>query len=180
MEDKKLIKCCQDGDKQAFNELIRKYYPYVTGFLLKMTCDEGLTEDLTQETFLKIIQKIELFDLKKNVSFGTYLITMAKNTFIDYCRKNKAVTVDIDDVQLSSETGCDDEVLDKMQAAEFEKNLEKIPPEQAQALKLKYYENMTLEQIAEVSGVASKTVKSRIHEGKVKLRKILRKESCLL
>lgn len=59
MNDKALIKRCQRGDRQAFDELIRLYYDYVSGFLLKNTGDETLSEDLTQETFLKMIRSIE-------------------------------------------------------------------------------------------------------------------------
>ena len=62
MNEKALIKKCQRGDRQAFDELIRLYYHYVSGFLLKTTADETLTEDLTQETFLKMIRHIEQFD----------------------------------------------------------------------------------------------------------------------
>lgn len=61
MNEKALIKKCQRGDKQAFEELIRLYYDYVSGFLLKTTMDSTLSEDLTQETFLKMIRSIEKF-----------------------------------------------------------------------------------------------------------------------
>ena len=60
MNEKVLIKKCQRGDRQAFDELIRLYYDYVSGFLLKTTTDEILSEDLTQETFLKMIRNIDL------------------------------------------------------------------------------------------------------------------------
>lgn len=62
MNDKALIKRCQRGDRQAFDELIRLYYDYVSGFLLKNTGDETLSEDLTQATFLKMIRSIEKYD----------------------------------------------------------------------------------------------------------------------
>lgn len=52
----------QETERQAFDELIRLYYDYVSGFLRKTTLDETLSEDLTQETFLKMIRSIETFD----------------------------------------------------------------------------------------------------------------------
>ena len=76
MNDKALIKRCQRGDRQAFDELIRLYYDYVSGFLLKNTGDESLSEDLTQETFLKMIRSIEKYDTGGSASFGTWLITI--------------------------------------------------------------------------------------------------------
>ena len=174
--EKKLIKACKKGDKQAFDELIRRYYPYVKGFLTKTTSDEVLSDDLTQDTFLKIIQKIELFDLKQNISFGTYLITVAKNTYIDYCRRNCHISICIDDIILPDGSSVDDNIISKLESERLERMLDSIPPEQAQAIRLKYYEKLSLNEIAEISGVKPQTVKSRIHDGKVKLRKILKKE----
>lgn len=78
VNDKALIKRCQRGDRQAFDELIRLYYDYVSGFLLKTTQEETLSEDLTQETFLKMIRSIEKYDPSGSASFGTWLIIIAK------------------------------------------------------------------------------------------------------
>lgn len=89
MNEKALIKRCQRGERQAFDELIRLYYDYVSGFLLKNTADETLSEDLTQETFLKMIRSIEKFDPGGSAAFGTWLITIAKNCYIDHLRKNR-------------------------------------------------------------------------------------------
>lgn len=55
MNENKVVKRCQNGDKSAFDELIRVFYPYVTKYLFKLTGNEILTEDLTQDVFLKII-----------------------------------------------------------------------------------------------------------------------------
>jgi hypothetical protein len=71
VDEKNLIKRCQRGDQQAFEDLIRLYYSYVCGFLLKACNDRYLCEDLTQETFLKMIQNIEKYDLHSNTAFGT-------------------------------------------------------------------------------------------------------------
>ena len=95
MNEKALIKKCQRGDKQAFEELIRLYYDYVSGFLLKTTMASTLSEDLTQETFLKMIRSIEKFDPGGSAAFGTWLITIAKNCYIDHLRRNRVPLEDI-------------------------------------------------------------------------------------
>lgn len=56
MNENEVIKRCQNGDKAAFDELIRAFYPYVTKYLLKLTGSEMLTEDLAQDVFLKMIR----------------------------------------------------------------------------------------------------------------------------
>lgn len=173
MNEKALIKKCQSGDRRAFEELIRLYYDYVSGFLLKTTADETLAEDLTQETFLKMIRNIEKFDPGGSAAFGTWLITIAKNCYIDHLRRNRIHLEDIDSLPLADERSVADEVERKLQYEQLLEAMETLPPEQALAIRLKYVEDMTLAEIAERFGVQPKTVKSRIHDGTVKLRKKL-------
>lgn len=176
MNEKALIKKCRHGDRQAFDALIRLYYGYVSGFLLKITMDETLTEDLTQETFLKMIRNIEKFDPGGSAAFGTWLITIAKNCYIDHLRRNRIYLENIDDLPIEDERNVADEVEHKLEYERVLNAMETLPPEQALAIRLKYVENMTLAQIAERFGVQPKTIKSRIHDGTVKLRKKLNLE----
>jgi len=169
-----LITASQKGDRQAFEELIRMFYPYVSGFLLKMTCDESLKEDLTQETFLKMIQNIEYFDTGGNAGFGTWLIAIAKNCYIDYLRRNRIIPADIEEFQIDDPHDMAGMVLQKMQYYEALRAIETLPPEQGLVIRLKYEQDLTLAEIAKHLGIPPKTVKSRIHEGTVKLRKILK------
>lgn len=174
MNEKALIKKCRRGDRQAFDELIRLYYDYVSGFLLKTTADAVLAEDLTQETFLKMIRGIERFDLSGRASFGTWLITIAKNCYIDCLRRSRVRIEDIEALALEADGNVADEVERRLQYEQVLSAMETLPPEQALAIRLKYVEDMTLAQIAERFGVEPKTIKSRIHDGTVKLRKKLK------
>lgn len=103
MNEKALIKRCRHGDREAFDELIRLYYDYVSGFLLKATENETLCEDLTQETFLKMIRSIEKFEPDGSAAFGTWLITIAKNCYIDHLRRNRIHFEDIETLQPTDE-----------------------------------------------------------------------------
>ena len=85
VNEKEIIGRCREGDREAFDTLIRTFYPYVTKYLLKLTHDENLTEDLTQEVFLKLIRTIENYKTDGKAAFATYVITIAKNTLI-LCR----------------------------------------------------------------------------------------------
>ena len=91
MNEIKLIVKCQKGEKEAFNELITIYYPYVLKFLVKLTADEEIAQDLVQETFLKLVIHIDKFDVKGKAMFSTYLMKIAKNCYLDYLKKNKKI-----------------------------------------------------------------------------------------
>lgn len=93
MKDNRLIKKCQEGEKEAFQELISKYHTYVYKFLIRITGDEYLAEDLTQETFIKLIRNIEKFDIYGKASLSTYIITISRNCYIDYLRKQKKLVM---------------------------------------------------------------------------------------
>lgn len=166
--DNRLIKKCQNGNKKAFNELIEFYYPFVFKFLLKLTSNKSITEDLTQETFVKLINNIEKFNVKGKASFNTYLITIAKNTYIDYlrCMNKELQEIHIESIPSNHfKNESYDFVLEK---------IENLPLVQKEAIKLKYLEGYTLQEIAKIQQVESKTVKSRLFEARKKLKEYLK------
>lgn len=174
MEVNKIIKRCKEGDKSAFEELITEYHPYVCKFLIKLCGDEDLAEDLTQETFIKVIRNIDKFDIYGKAKFSTYIITLCKNCYIDYYRKQKKSMNDVeinDNLNLQYEN-IEGVVLDKLEAETAAVYLSKLPEEQEIVIKMKYIEGMTLKEIGEKLDLEPKTIKSRIHNGIVKLRKL--------
>jgi RNA polymerase sigma-70 factor, ECF subfamily len=178
LNDENLIRRCQQGEKEAFQKLISKYHPIIYRFLMGITEDEHLAEDLTQDTFLKIIRNIEKFDIYGKAKFSTYLITVAKNCYIDHIRKTKGIRLDlynVDDFEnLNTEKNIEDIVLDRLNMIEINSSLERLTEEQRIVIKLKYIEGLTLKEIGDLLNVEPKTVKSRIHNGIVKLRQLLK------
>lgn len=179
MEDKKLIKKCQAGDKEAFQKLIEKYHPFVYKYLVKITQNEHEAEDFTQETFLKIIRNIEKFDTECNTKFSTYLITVAKNSYIDYFRRQSKVTYCAleESFELADKNyNLENSVLDALEGKVALEKLKGLSKEQSIAIKLKYIEGLTLKEIGERLDIEPKTVKSRIHNGIEKLRKMFERD----
>ena len=168
MNEKEIIKRCQDGDKSAFDELIRTFYPYVGKYLLKLTGDKTLTEDLTQDVFLKVIRTIDRYKTSGRASFATYIITIAKNTFIDYTRRNKIILSELAEAESQIDNNVENKVIANLEYAEV--------INQATAIRLKYIDEYTLKEIESITGVPAKTVKSRIHEGTKKLRGFLKSD----
>lgn len=173
MNDKEIIRRCQNGDRAAFDTLIREFYPYVTKYLLKLTHDENLTEDLTQEVFLKVIRTIEEYKTDGKAAFATYIITIAKNTFIDYIRRNNVILSELSEAETKGGEDTEIKVITKIEYNEAVKYIDLLPPNQAMVIRLKYIDEYTLKEIEEITGVPAKTVKSRIHEGTKKLRSLL-------
>ncbi len=177
MEDKELIQRCKNGDKTAFQELIIKYHPFVFKFLVKITENEHLADDLVQDVFIKVIRNIDKFDISGKAKFSTYIITISKNSYIDYLRREKRVSL-LDAANGSSlvETtapGFEEDVINKLYGRDVINKLDNLTYEQKTVIKLKYLEGLTLKEIGEKLDLESKTVKSRIHNGITKLKKLL-------
>lgn len=177
MEDNELIYRCRDGEKAAFQELISKYHPYVFKFLVKITENEHLAEDLTQEVFIKIIRNIDKFDVYGKAKFSTYAVTIAKNSYIDYVRKEKSFLLlgpveDISSIE-AVVPGFEGAVVDRLYVENIMEQMENLTDEQKIVIKLKYVEDLTLKEIGDMLDLEPKTVKSRIHNAITRLRKIL-------
>ena len=173
MDERKLLRMAQDGDKEAFQQLILAYYPYVSKFLLKLSGSEQDAQDLTQETFLKLIRSIRQYEPSGQAAFATYLMTIAKHCYLDFLRRNRHIAIDFDALELPSGEFFEGEIERREDAAALCRAIETLPPEQALAVRLRHFERQSLEEIAAQMGVESKTAKSRIHLGVVKLRKTL-------
>lgn len=176
MEDNKIIKRCQNGDKEAFQEIISKYHPYVFKFLIRITGHKELSEDLTQDTFVKLIRNIDKFDIQGSAKFSTYVITITKNCYIDYLRKEKNYNSNVlldEKIKLYDGNNLEEIVIDNIENEYIKSKLDTLQEEQRVVIKMKYLEMMTLKEIGEALQIEPKTVKSRIHNGITKLRKIL-------
>lgn len=176
MNEIKLIRQCQKGNKTAFNELINFYYPFVLKYLIKITNNEEIAKDLTQDTFLKFIRNVEKFDVKGKASFSTYLITISKNCYLDYLRATKKISNDIDLESIKDPTYLENEIILENNINLILTKINKLPFEQAEAMKLKYLEGYTLNEIAVIMKTKPQTVKSRLHDGKRKLRKDMKRK----
>jgi len=174
LDEYSLILSAQKGEKEAFQSLITFYYPYVSKFLLKISNDVVLSEDLTQDTFLKLVRGIDKFDIHGKAFFSTWVMTIGKNCYLDHLRRNRQEVLSLEEQDAASQFNVQDAVLNHLQVDEMLKALESLPSEQAVAIRLKYMEQQTLQEIAQRFSCEPKTVKSRIHNGMVRLRKMLK------
>jgi RNA polymerase sigma-70 factor, ECF subfamily len=177
MEDKDVIKRCKSGEKEAFQELISRYHSFVYKYIYRISQNDSIVEDLVQDTFIKMIKGIDKFDLHGKAKFSTYLITIAKNCYIDYYRREKKrmAEVSIDELGSieASGTNMQELIADKLYNEDVLGLMENLTEDQRIAIKLKYIEDLTLKEIGEILNIEPKTIKSRIHNGIIKLRSMI-------
>ena len=173
MTDKELIRQVHNGNKEALNSIIEKYYSEIYRFCVYQTGNETDSYDITQEVFLKFIRYVDSYRYK---NLKGYLLIIARNACCDYFRCKKDA-VWIDEIA-ESEKGKEDIRLTAVESGlMFRQALQMISAEQREVIILRICEEQKFLEIAKMLGCNISTVKSRYHLGIKKLRKIMEEES---
>ena len=159
-------------DPELLDHLIELYQHRLLRFLLFLTGKREVAEDLFQETWMRVLLRGAQYNGKAR--FDTWLFTIARNLVIDLSRKRTMVS--LDEMSDSSEDDRPFEIamdgpspLEQFQAredsAEVAEVLLKLEPSSREVLVLRFYEEMSLEEIAGVTKAPLSTVKSRLYRG---------------
>lgn len=153
------------GNKRAFDKLVQKYQSPVRRFFLNLTCgDAPLSDDLAQETFIKVYTNLSSF---KNLSgFSTWLYRIAYNQFYDYIRSHKESS-DLDDVAANGQYTVEQENLGSKM--DVYRAMKQVSEAERSCLSLFYMEDMEIDKISKVLNMPTGTIKSHLSRGKEKM-----------
>jgi len=178
--EKALVSRAKQQDIHAFAELVELYKDRIVSFLFRMTGNREDAYDLAQDVFLKVYSNFHSFD--SSLRFSPWLYRIAQNLAIDFLRRKKKI------VYLDEPLGDGDdrvwqiESTDPLPAevAEFrdlegalERALVLLNPLYRAVLMLRFVEEMSYEEIANILSIPSTTVKTRLHRAREALRQIL-------
>lgn len=144
----------------ALNTLLKDNYKKLFGFTIKMTTNENIAEEITQETLLKAVINIKSY--KNKSSFSTWLIQISINTYKDYLRKKKFTDPIECHNGLESAENVEDKMLLNMDFKKAIDELREMPYKKRTSFILKHYYGYSLEEIAVIMDCPVGTVKSRI------------------
>lgn len=180
--DENLMLAYSGGDAGAFDELYRRHKGGVYRYLLRQCRDAGVADELFQDVWMNLIRAREGYTVQ--AKFTTYIYTLAHNRLIDHYRKSgQAALVSLD----ANDKGDDDDPpavdpvasprdeperhLDvKQQAARLLALLDALPLPQREAFVMQYEGGMSVEEIADATGVTRETAKSRLRYALAKIR----------
>ena len=169
MNDQELMFHLQQGEASAFDELYTRYSKRLLGYFIRMlNFDKEKAQDSLHDVFLKIIEKPEQFDRAR--SFKSWVFTIAYNTCKNHYKHDGVVKEAKDELKHTTD------VLDekffismaaKMDAVDFKKalntELASLPVDKKTTFVLRYQEDYSINEIAEIMECSEGTVKSRIH-----------------
>jgi len=175
-------KICQ-GDVSAFRDLVEKYKKKIFYLAYDFLKDHSEAEDISQEVFIKVFRSIQKF--KKDAKMSTWIYQITVNTCIDALRRKKAKpSIQLDEGK-PVETWAADSILSaKISSPEssadasllqikIQDALQKISDKERAVFVMRHYNDLTINEIADVMKISSGTVKSFLFRGLQKLRKEL-------
>jgi RNA polymerase sigma-70 factor, ECF subfamily len=174
------------GDPDALATLMARYQNRVYRYLLRLVRQPADAEDLFQQTWLRVAEKIRSFDTSRN--FDAWLFTVARNLAFDHLRRVRPSSLDEplnddspDDTMVSRLASADpgpfEQLLVVERARHLAEALEDLPVSYREVLSLRFEEEMKLEEIATVLSAPLSTVKSRLRRSLDQLRETLEKGS---
>jgi RNA polymerase sigma-70 factor, ECF subfamily len=157
------------NDENAMEAIFRRYSGPVYSVALRVLRDTGQAEDILQEVFLQLWRKPAAF-VEKRGSLGAWLVVIARNRAIDLLRRRKP-SDSVDDVVLASPINVADEAERNTVMQRVRGVIANLPQEQRKTLELAYFEGLSHTEIASRTGDPLGTVKTRIRQALITLRK---------
>ncbi len=174
--DQRIIREVLQGQTEAFAHLVDKFKGPVFNLALRMTASRQDAEDLAQETFLKAYLGLRRFNLERR--FFPWLFTIAVNTVRNHVKKKQPVLVShpdpgSPDLPSKPESGPERRLESKQAKEKMADALQKLPFEQREAVVLRYYQDLSFDDIAAVCHVSVSAAKMRVYRGLQRLALIL-------
>lgn len=177
-----IIAAAQRGDKAAFAQIVAEFQTPVYNLAYRMLGNRNDAEDAAQETFLRAYAQLKTYD--PGQSFGTWLLSVAAHYCIDRLRRRKYQWLSFDDPRwdesapslVSDLPSPEASALRKEREEQVQRALQKLAPQYRMALVLKYWNDMSLEEISQITGDNVGTVKVKLFRARQMLAKQLRAE----
>lgn len=166
--DKIIVKQIIEGNTELFPNLVNKYYPKITSFIIKMGVNSEDAKDLAQEIFIKVYNNLHKYS--DNWEFSTWIFRVAINTFKDSKKKKLLRTEDLDDFILKASDFEPDRHIDNLYYKELIQKMFKSMDKDIKAMIiLKYCYELSFKEIGEIFKKSPESVKMRILRARKKL-----------
>lgn len=186
--DYELVELYENGNDNAFDELLQRHQSYVYSYILFLVKEEDKADDIFQETFTRAIIAIRSHKYQTTGKFSAWLIRIAHNLIIDTTRETesgkqitqeKFTPIILNDIRLS-ESGVEKNIIEQQKADQIRKMLDYLPDVQREVILLRFYEDLSFKEIAEKTGVSINTSLGRMRYALINLRKMVQQHNMAL
>jgi RNA polymerase sigma factor (sigma-70 family) len=187
--DKELIGKYLQGNHASLEILISRHQNRVYAYILMITKNKELADDLFQDTFIKVINTIRSGSYNEEGKFLQWVMRIAHNLIIDHFRKSNRIPVfdnsknedyDIFENLNIMEESIEDKIITEQIHQDVRKLIELLPAEQREVLYMRHYAEMSFKDIAEVTDVSINTALGRMRYALINLRKLISENNIVL
>jgi len=177
--DQILVKRFLKGDSNSFEILLKRHKNRIFSFIMSKVKNKDLTEDLFQDTLIKVINSLQRGKYNEEGKFLPWMMRIAHNLVIDYFRKESKMRkvrpnsdFDIFNI-LDDGSKIQDEIMIQAQVfSDLKELIEQLPEDQMEVLNLRYFEDMSFKKISEQTGVSINTALGRMRYALINLRRL--------
>ena len=187
-DDKQLVQLALEGDDIAFEYLFNRYSEAIRRLLLHRSTSLEDTEDLLQETFIKVVRVIDEGRYTDSGKFLSWILRIAHNRVLDHFRRQKSsrqvneseAGYDVIGTLRFSEPTTEDELVHSEMEQTIRDLVELLPEEQREVVRLRYYSKLSFQEIAEQTEVSINTALGRMRYALINLRRMIKEKNIVL
>ena len=190
-EDRNLILAYVKGNEKAFEILVMRHKNKIHRFIYMKLRDQDLTEDIFQETFIKVINTIKLGSYNEEGKFLPWVLRIAHNLVIDHFRRSARVKMISESSSKTSDFNIfsvlkieDDSIEQTMMKGELASQMaelvEFLPANQREVLKMRLFQDLSFQDISEKENISINTALGRMRYALINLRKLIEKHELVI
>ena len=188
LTDDELVSLYAEGNNTAFDILLSRYQSKLYSYIFYIVHDEEVANDLFQDTFLKVIMRIQDGSYTGYGKFQAWLTRIAHNLVMDYFRdKEQALTISNDEADYDllnnarlAEHTTEDQMLVSQSLKDARAIMDLLPEPQSEVVKMRFYDNMSFKEIAEKLNISINTALGRMRYAVINMRNIAQEKNIAL
>ncbi|MBE9488690.1 MAG: sigma-70 family RNA polymerase sigma factor [Bacteroidetes bacterium] len=176
-----------NGDEHSLSVLIKRHKQKIYSFIYSKVFDRDITEDIFQDTFIKVIRTLKLGKYNEEGKFLPWVMRIAHNLVIDHFRKNNRMPkfdnscdFNIFSVLSDSSLNAEKSIIKGQVEDDIKRLIEELPDDQKEVLVMRMYNDMSFKEISENTGVSINTALGRMRYALINLRKVIEKHNIVL
>jgi RNA polymerase sigma-70 factor (ECF subfamily) len=186
--DHDLVTAYINGDESVFEVLLQRHQQKVYGYIYKICKNRDLTNDVFQETFVKVIHTLKSGKYNEEGKFLPWVMRIAHNLVVDHFRKrakmprveSKNEDFDIFSTIKIADKNVQDELIDTQILDSVKSLIEFLPEEQREVVLMRHYQDLSFKEIADLTNVSINTALGRMRYALINLRKLIEEHDIVL